>query len=396
MNFVQIIAQAAFFFHPLIWWTNRQIRREREKCCDEIVIAGLDADPKQYGQAIVNALVAEYEASQSIPSLAVAGRLKNIEERIQTILHPSRRFYRRPTWVAVTTVLLLAACAVPTALVLTAHGGAADQQPVSASQPIPPTQPTSDAAGEGKDKPVSAATDTNTWKPGQVLDFRVISARTKEPLPDVTLEVQFEGKGINFQDIKIQTTDADGRSKIRLPDRKPSTVRVYPSKAGFVPIRVYWGSTPGPDVLQHTTTVPLEPGTVWGGVVQNEQGDPIPNVKVSVHYWAKGFGTKPHVRANICEEDSVTTDKDGRWRMDVMPAKIDDVDEVWIFLMHPDYVSDHLQRGITPWPVTERPAIKALCEQTAVMVMSKGTTIEGGVSDESGKPVSGGFDLQCK
>ena len=283
-NLVQIIAQAAFFFHPLIWWTNRQIRREREKCCDEIVIAGLAADPKQYGQAIVNTLVAEYEASQPIPSLAVAGRLKNIEERIQTILIPNRRFYRRPSRAAVATVLLLAACAVPTVLVLTTRGTAAEQQPVSTSKLTAPTQPTSDAAGEGKDKPVSAAADTNTWTPGQTLDFRVINAKTKEPLPGVKLELQCHGPGINFQDIKIYTTNAEGRAEIRLPDRRPDAVRVYPSKAGFVPLRVYWGDDLPSPKLPKSVTVPMEPGTVWGGVIQNEKGEPIPGVKVNVHY----------------------------------------------------------------------------------------------------------------
>jgi len=135
-NLVQIVAQAVFFFHPLIWWTNRQIRREREKCCDEIVIAGLDADPKQYGQAIVNALVAEYEANQSIPSLAIAGRLQNIEERIQTILNPNRKFYRRPSRVAIATVACLMACAVSTALVLTTRSGA-DEAKAETTNAVP-------------------------------------------------------------------------------------------------------------------------------------------------------------------------------------------------------------------------------------------------------------------
>jgi beta-lactamase regulating signal transducer with metallopeptidase domain len=144
-NLVQIVTQTIFFFHPLIWWTNRQIRREREKCCDEIVIAGLGADPKQYSQAIVNALVAEYEASQPIPSLAVAGRLQNIEERIQTILKPNRRFYRRPSWAVVATVVCLATCAIPTTLILTARGGSAEPQSAIAS---PPTSPAAtDIAG---------------------------------------------------------------------------------------------------------------------------------------------------------------------------------------------------------------------------------------------------------
>lgn len=388
-NFVQIVAQAAFFFHPLVWWTNRQIRREREKCCDETVIAGLGADPKQYGQAIVNAIVAEYEASRSIPSLAVAGRVKHIEERIRTILNPKRRFCRRPSWAAVATASLLAACSAPTAMVLTARGGAADQQPARASQPAPPTQPARDAAAATKDKLPTADAKAGTWAPGQVLDFRMVNARTKEPLPGVKLELQFHGPGIDFQDVKVQFTDAEGRSRIRLPDRRPDAVRVYPSKAGFVPLRVYWGDDLPSPKLPKSVTVPMEPGTIWGGVVRSESGEPIPNVKVCVHYWEKGKEFNPHLRANLTVEDTVrTTDKDGRWQLDVMPASFDG-DGPRLYLTHPDYVSDHLQRGHIPRPITERPSYEALRARTAVMVLRKGATITGRVTDGSGKPISG-------
>ena len=85
----------------------------------------MGADPRQYGQAIVDTLVAEYESNQPVPSLAVTGRLKNIEDRIDTILRPNRRFLRRPSWMAVVTVILLAACVVPTALVPTVRGESA-------------------------------------------------------------------------------------------------------------------------------------------------------------------------------------------------------------------------------------------------------------------------------
>ena len=48
VNALQVIAQALFWFHPLVWWANQRIRQEREKCCDEMVIARLDAQPKDY------------------------------------------------------------------------------------------------------------------------------------------------------------------------------------------------------------------------------------------------------------------------------------------------------------------------------------------------------------
>ena len=61
----------------------------------------------------------EQKSRRAVPSLAIAGPVKNVEERIKTIMKPNRRFFQKPTKMAFATVLLLAALAVPTALVLT-------------------------------------------------------------------------------------------------------------------------------------------------------------------------------------------------------------------------------------------------------------------------------------
>jgi len=121
VNILQIIAQAIFWFHPFVWWANRKIRAEREKCCDEMAIARLGTKIKDYSSAIVNILISEYESTRPVPSLAVAGPVKNIEERIKTMLRPGKKFYKRPSLVAATFVFLLALLTVPTALVLSAR-----------------------------------------------------------------------------------------------------------------------------------------------------------------------------------------------------------------------------------------------------------------------------------
>jgi uncharacterized GH25 family protein len=226
------------------------------------------------------------------------------------------------------------------------------------------------------------SSDTGAWKPGQVLDFRVVNARTKEPLPDVKLLVMFPK-----EKDKTQTTDAKGRAEIQLPDQRPSWVRIYPTKAGFVPLRVYWGDDLPAPKLPRTVTVPMEPGQVWGSVVQNEKDEPIPNVKVTLFYFESGSEPNPHLRVNIRDEIAYT-DKGGRWRVDIMPAKFTG-EGPRIYVTHPDYVSDHLRWASYPKPITERPPYKALREQIAVMVMRKGATIAGRVTDESGKPISG-------
>jgi beta-lactamase regulating signal transducer with metallopeptidase domain len=119
VNLIQILIQGVFWFHPFVWLANRAIRQEREKCCDEIAVARLGTAPKEYGHAIVDTLLQEAKAGLTIPTLAVAGPVKNIEDRIKTIMQPGRRFFQRPSIVAMLIIGCLAALVVPTTIALT-------------------------------------------------------------------------------------------------------------------------------------------------------------------------------------------------------------------------------------------------------------------------------------
>jgi prepilin-type processing-associated H-X9-DG protein len=119
VNLLQILAQAVYWFHPLVWWANRRIRVEREKSCDEMAIARLQTKPRDYSRAIVEVLLAEQQSRRRIPTLAIAGPVKNIEERIRTMLQPGKKFHRRPSLWAAACALLPAVLIVPTTLALT-------------------------------------------------------------------------------------------------------------------------------------------------------------------------------------------------------------------------------------------------------------------------------------
>jgi len=121
INVLQVAAQAIYWFHPFVWWMNRRIRQEREKCCDEMAVAQLNTLPEHYTRAIVEALAAERQSVRRIPSLAIVGSIRDIEERIRTMMRPGKKFFRRPSLIAVIVVLLMALLTVPTALVLTAR-----------------------------------------------------------------------------------------------------------------------------------------------------------------------------------------------------------------------------------------------------------------------------------
>ncbi|MHC4509868.1 MAG: M56 family metallopeptidase, partial [Planctomycetota bacterium] len=130
VNLLQVVAQAVFWFHPFVWWANRRIRAEREKCCDEMTIARLGTKAQDYSDAIVNIVISESESTRSVPSLAVAGPVKNIEERIKTMLRPGKKFYKHPSLPVAMVVVLTALLAVPTTVVLTVR---AENQPTTKS-----------------------------------------------------------------------------------------------------------------------------------------------------------------------------------------------------------------------------------------------------------------------
>ncbi len=56
VGLLQLAAQCVWWFHPLVWWANREISRERERCCDEEVVAGLACPPSIYARSLVNVL----------------------------------------------------------------------------------------------------------------------------------------------------------------------------------------------------------------------------------------------------------------------------------------------------------------------------------------------------
>ena len=49
---VHMLAEALFWFHPLVWWIGVRLVEERERACDEEVLRTA-ADPQNYAEGIV-------------------------------------------------------------------------------------------------------------------------------------------------------------------------------------------------------------------------------------------------------------------------------------------------------------------------------------------------------
>lgn len=51
VNLLQSVIEVLFFYHPLIWWIGKNVRAEREHCCDDVVMK-LRHQPMLYAQTL--------------------------------------------------------------------------------------------------------------------------------------------------------------------------------------------------------------------------------------------------------------------------------------------------------------------------------------------------------
>ena len=84
-NLAQKIVGALFFFHPAVWWIERQVSLEREMACDDAVLEQL-SNPRAYAECLVS--VAEKSFLQRGLTLvqAAVGRARQIRRRVASIL----------------------------------------------------------------------------------------------------------------------------------------------------------------------------------------------------------------------------------------------------------------------------------------------------------------------
>src|SRR5436190_328185 len=96
VNLIQTTIETLLFYHPAVWWVSRQIRDEREHCCDDLAVAAC-GDVLTYARAL-----AALEQMRAItPQLAVAASGGSLIVRIQRLLghrSPSRSGFQN--WLA--------------------------------------------------------------------------------------------------------------------------------------------------------------------------------------------------------------------------------------------------------------------------------------------------------
>lgn len=225
--------------------------------------------------------------------------------------------------------------------------------------------------------------------------FRNMTVRTVDdkgqPVKDVRIYVAIWPMKPYEKSKENYFTADDGKCVVLMPD-PPRLVRLWTQKPGYVPMFTQWWPKRHPEDknIPKEFEFELPTGTKIGGVVEDENGQPIQNaiVEVMVSDHKSTDSQRARVSTWLAEvpgpgENPCITDRNGRWSLDNVPAGKQT--KVRIKLTHPNYVSD------SGWGVSqERQGVEMedFRRRKSKLVMRRGKTIKGRVTTSDGKPVA--------
>lgn len=275
----------------------------------------------------------------------------------------------------------------------------ADRQPVRVEDAKPSAQPIQPPAGS---KPTAAETRESKTTT-DAIRVRVVGPDGK-PMEGVKVHSGIWTKE-PFKHNRDYVTNSQGQATVELP-RTLEILRLWARADEYVPLFAHWEGHPWPGgeemlPIPEEFTFKLEKGTTIGGIVKNEDGQPISGVKVEAMYQRDRSEGEPQdkqiINIWLAEgDDACTTDAQGRWTLNNVP-KGNDIN-LAAKVTHPDYVSDQSWRRL-PYEenaVTRDTAVPSgeasltlLRKQGSTIVMHRGFFLTGTVLDPHGKPVAG-------
>ena len=101
VNLLQMAAETLLFYHPAVWWASRQVRIERELCCDDFAVR-VSGNPQDYAHAL--AAVARHAVS--VATVGASG--PSLPNRVRRLLDAPPRRSRPAVGGLVATLSVLA------------------------------------------------------------------------------------------------------------------------------------------------------------------------------------------------------------------------------------------------------------------------------------------------
>jgi beta-lactamase regulating signal transducer with metallopeptidase domain len=106
VNLLQAVAETLVFYHPAVWIISRQLRAERENCCDDLALS-VTRDRRIYATAL--AAVASVRVTSLVPAASGGTLLPRLQRVLQV---PDRDTGRSPRWVVGVVITLAVAVGI--------------------------------------------------------------------------------------------------------------------------------------------------------------------------------------------------------------------------------------------------------------------------------------------
>ena len=75
VRWLEWLACVCFWWNPVVWWAQRNLRAMEEICCDEMVMSCLNPKPKFYADSLLSAV--EFLARPAIRPPAMASEINS-------------------------------------------------------------------------------------------------------------------------------------------------------------------------------------------------------------------------------------------------------------------------------------------------------------------------------
>ena len=256
VNAFQLLVETVFFYHPAVWWLSRQIRQERENCCDDLAVT-LVGDRGTVGRM----LLALEELRERPAGLALAGTGGDLLSRVRRVVAKGRQ--PEPAsreWLPAVVVLLLAGLG-GTAWAMSA-GTAEKKIPLPATPPTATPAATANAGGRSVSKSDSTSNAKMDVKNGakpaaETLDVPSVTGRVVDgkgrPVEGARLWWVVLEDPLNGHQFTIEgTSNAYGRFALEAPaDRKGRPLAHFPANT-------LWVLAPGRELKAVRAAMPTE------------------------------------------------------------------------------------------------------------------------------------------
>nr|AUN36990.1 regulatory sensor-transducer BlaR1/MecR1 family [uncultured bacterium] len=300
VNFLQLIVETVFYFNPALWWISRQIRIEREACCDAIA-ARYTGSLEAYTQALADIARRRFDLPCGKLALSMAHdhRRGALFDRVRRLVSPGERPALRLRWTGLVGGSIIALVVLATLCVTTR----AAEHGVKAAVTYLRLDEAARMALAGKLTEEARPMDLDHDRVR--VSGRILGAGGRQ-LSDLDgwygwLDVTVTDRGSSSsKSVKVE----HGTFSARIPD---GDTYIQATPKGYAPVSV-GPLRAGPDNIISDVSVNLGPSSPIYLEVKNPEGDPLGGVEISLSYrflestWS-GAGT-------------VTTDTDGRVQID--------------------------------------------------------------------------------